>query len=447
MNRAPSCFMRRRIFSTLAGCTIAVMLAGVPMASEPSNDPPPTPRASSAANPDSAWLQYGGPHQDFSFNSSIQTGPAWPESGPEILWRRALGEGYSGILAEGDLLYTMFRRDAQEVITSLDANSGDVIWETAYEDVPHADHVMGYGTGPRATPLIMGDHIYTVGVAGRMHCLLKSTGKIVWSHELWDELGGTILPHGYASSPAPLGDLVVVAVGGGEAGVIAFNGASGEVAWKSPPRENSYSTPLVLTIDGVRQIVCFMATAVVGLDPATGKELWEFSQTNTFHQNISNPILAEDGRTLFISSPEAGARGLRLTAVEAGMELEVLWTTRRVQFYHVSATRFGNIVYGSSGSRSPALMVSMNIFTGEILWRERGFAKANSSRAGDYLIIMAEDGELALAKPDSEGLNVLNRGKVLGEVAWTGPTLVGGRMFLRDKTHIIALNLEQEESS
>ncbi len=280
-----------------------------------------------------AWTQWGGPDGSF-VAPSAGLAADWPEAGPRKLWSRELGGGYSAILAEGGRLYTMYRTQGREVVVSLDAASGETVWERGYEAAPHPTHVTQFGDGPRSTPLIVGDRLYTIGVSGRMHCLDKRSGEVVWSHDLWgEEFGGSVLNHGYSSSPIAYANLVYVLVGGEKGSIVALSQKDGRVVWRRHSFGNSYSTPRILEVDGRDELVTFMKGELVGLDPKTGELRWSYAHENQWGQNINMPVMA-DRNHLFLSSPEAGARGLKLTRKEDGtVAVEELWSTRKIQFY------------------------------------------------------------------------------------------------------------------
>ena len=397
--------------------------------------------AAVSAEPTASWTRWGGPSQDFTAPSE-GIAESWGEGGPKQLWSRELGDGYSTILFEDGRLYTMHRAGDQEAVICLRADNGETIWERRYDHDPHENHAVRFGIGPRATPLISGDHIYTIGVAGRMHSLKKADGEVVWSHDLWGEdFGGNVLPHGYSSSPIEHRDTVIAMVGGEDNGVVAFDKKDGKVAWRSKTYRNSYSSPQILEVDGEPQLVAFMAKQLVGLDPSSGEELWSYAQENQFEQNINMPALV-DGQYLFLSSTQAGARGLKLTHDEGGKtQVEELWSTRKIQFYHVTSVRDGDYVYGTTGTRSPAFMSAINVKTGEVPWRKRGFAKANSVFADGRVIVLDEEGKLYLTTATPEGLTVHSEVELLDRVAWSAPTIVGKNMYVRDKTKIMALDL------
>jgi outer membrane protein assembly factor BamB len=385
------------------------------------------------------WTQWGGPHQNFVADSK-GLAESWPEAGPKRLWTRELGEGYSAILVEGERLYTMYRDEKEEVVVCLSAKDGETIWEHRYESSPAEGHAFQFGDGPRSTPLLVGDQLFAIGIAGRMHALDKDSGKVQWSLDLWKDLGGNVLNHGYSSSPIEYKNTVIALVGGKDASIVAFDKKTGDVKWKNLSFNNSYATPEILEVDGEQQLVTFMAREIIGVDPDNGELKWSYAIENTWQQNISNPVLV-DGQYLFFSALEAGARGIKLTNRSGETSVEELWSTRKIQFYHVTAVNRGDWVFGSTGGRSPAFMAAVNVKTGEIAWRKRGFAKANTILGDGRLIILDEEGNLALTTATPEDLTVHSKVPVLEQVAWTVPTLVGKTIYLRDKENIVALDL------
>ena len=413
------------------GCLVllSVSLAMIAATPAPADDKAPT-----------SWPRWGGPSQDFRAPAE-GLAASWPEDGPEKLWSRALGEGYSAILFEDSRLYTMYRANDKEAVVCLDARTGETVWEYTYEHGPSPEHVRSYGAGPPSTPLIAGDLLFTVGVSGRMHALTKGDGKVIWSRELWGrEFGASPRGHGYSSSPAAYKDTVIVPVGGESSGLVAFDQKSGSVKWKALRFRNSHSSPRILDITGEQQIVVFMAEELIGVNPDNGELRWRYPHVNQWGHNITLPTVL-DGDTIFLSSPQAGARGLRLTRDGETIEVEEVWSQRRIQFYHGSSAQIGDWVYGSTGVMATAFMTAVNIRTGEIAWRERGFAKANCVEADGKLVILDEDGMLYLASATPEELVVHAKTQLLNKVAWTVPTIVGKTMYVRDNKWILAVDL------
>ncbi len=386
------------------------------------------------------WLQWGGPNQDFQADAH-SLASHWPEEGPRKIWQRELGDGYSAILVDKGTLYTMYRADDQEVVIALDAKSGKTIWEYKYDASPEEGHAKEFGEGPRATPLIVGDRIFTIGVSGTMHCLNKNTGKPKWSHELWKEFKGNVLNHGYSSSPIAYKDTIITLVGGEGAGLVAFDQADGHVVWKGLDFINSYSTPILIDVDGLDTMVTFMGKDIIAIDPGNGELRWSYPFENRWKQNVCMPVWNKENNILFFSTTKMGARGFKLTRNKDKVDFEELWANKKLQLYHVTAIGVGDYVYGCARGGAPHFYSAINIKTGELAWRERGYAKATSVYADGKMIILEDNGQLRLATISPEALTIQSKVKLLDDVAWTVPTVVGKNMYVRDKKIIMALDM------
>jgi outer membrane protein assembly factor BamB len=397
-----------------------------------------------AQGPEPSWLQWGGPDRNFRLESaSLAT--AWPEGGPEQIWSRPLGEGYSAIVVDGAALYTMYRDGDDEVIVALDADTGETRWRRAYRAPFPDNQVFDYwrrmsGPGPYSTPLIVGTRLFAVGVNGQFHALDTKSGDVLWSHHLVEEFG---IPGfmGYAASPIAHGANVVLPVGAPGRGVVAFDRETGEVAWKNQDLELAPSSPVLIDVDGEEQLVVFGRKQVAGVDPSNGALLWSHPHETEYGLNISTPVWG-DGNLLFISSAyNGGSRMIRLRRVDGTTTAEELWFNNRMRVHFGNALRVGDLVLGTSGDFGPAFFTALDIETGEEVWRERSFARSHLVYAGGKIVIVDEDGEIAVATPTSEGLEVHARAGLLKENAWTPPTLVGSRLYVRDRTSILALEL------
>jgi hypothetical protein len=186
-----------------------------------------------------------------------------------------------------------------------------------------------------------------------------------------------------------------------------------------------------------------MAEELVGLNPEDGTLLWRYAHANQWRHNVNLPAVV-DGDTILLSSPQIGSRGIRLRREGATIEVEEVWSERRIQFYHGATVRLGEWVYGSSGVTSPAFLGAINVRTGKIGWRERGFAKANCVAADGRLVILDQEGVLALADATPEKLDVLARAQLLDEPAWTVPTIVGDTLYVRTFGTILAVDLGEQ---
>jgi len=410
---------------------------------------PPAPSAA-------GWPQWGGPNRDFKA-ASTGLATAWPSSGPREVWSRPLGDGYSAIAESGGTLYTLYRpakgmlrtmvekvwpADASpEVVVALDAATGRTVWEHAYDAPALAGMNMEYGPGPHSTPLVKDGLVYAVGATAKLHALDQKTGRVVWSHDLHREFGARTQARGYSCSPIAYGDTVIVTVGGSAKAVMAFGAKDGRVAWQAHDFDPGFSSPMLINVDGQDQLVVFHTDGIAGVDPKGGPLYWNHAHPTQYGLNISTPVWGE-GNLLFMSSAyTGGSRVLHLSQANGRTTVEERWFTPKMRVHFGTAIRLGDRVYGSSGDFGPAFVIAIDVRTGDVAWQERGFARANLVSADGKLILLDEDGTLALASPTAGGLQVHARSSVLTNKAWTVPTLVGTRLYVRDRATIKALEL------
>jgi len=389
----------------------------------------------------SDWLEWGGADRDFTVSGQLP--PAgWPESGPKQLWRKPLGDGYSAILSENGVLYTMYRSGTDfEAVIALQAETGKVIWEYEQTAALWPDYNAQFGKGPHTTPIISGDNIYAIGVRGEVVALEKKTGKKIWSRKTWQELGAEPPGRGYASSPMVYDGRLIVPVGGKEQTLVAMDLASGKTVWKSGSYTNAFASPILINVDGQDQIVMFVQGTIVGFDARTGIELWSHGHRTKYEINASTPVWSK-GNLLFMSSAyDTGGRMIRLSLKDGATQVEELWFERKFQVHHGSVVRIGDMLYGSHGDFGPAFLTSIDAGTVKIHSRQRGFGKTNLLAVGNQILLLDDDGTLAIANPDGDSLRIQASAQIFDSRTWTVPTLDGTRLYIRDQKEIVALDL------
>lgn len=402
----------------------------------------------SPAPPDTSWLQWGGPRRNFTVETA-GLAASWPASGPKKLWERALGEGHSSILAEGGRLYTMYRplgllstirRSQQEIVAALDASNGRTVWEHSY-DAPTSGLDLSQGSGPHSTPLIVGDRLFVVSSRLEIIALDKQTGTRRWIHDLPKELGAPLDGRGYSSSPLAYGSTVIIPAGGAGASVVAFNQQTGAIAWKGGSFPVGPASPILINVDGQDQLVVSGANEIVGVNPTNGAVLWTHPSRTDYGLNISTPVWGE-GNLLFLSAAyNNGARLLKLAQSGGKTTVQQLWMQNRMRVHIGTVIRLGDFAVGSSGDFGPCPTVAIDLKTGQILWQSRDFARSTFLHADGKLIVMDEDGTIGLATATRQGLTVLARASILTNRAWTTPTLVGTRLYVRDRKQMVAVEL------
>ena len=398
--------------------------------------------ASAGSASDARWPHWGGPTGDFKTDST-GLAESWPENGPAEIWSRDLGEGYSAIVVEDGVLYTQYRIGERELIVALDEGTGETLWEHSYES-PTDGWTFNRGAGPHATPALSADRLFTAGSTGIFHAVSRSDGAPLWSYDQVEDFDGSVRHRGYSASPVVYGDTVILPVGGTGHAVVALRQSDGSVVWKGGDDDISYSSPLLIELDGRQQLVAFGAKVIVGVDPATGKVLWSHPHPTRGAFNISTPLWSDDGLLFLSSAYDGGGRVLRLTAHGGATTVEEQWFSNQMRVHFGTAIRLGDTVYASSGDFGPAPMTAVDMQSGEILWRDRTFAKHSMVYADEKLILLDEDGVLGLVKVDREGVEVLAQHSVFDSLSWTVPTLVGTRLYLRNREQIKALELGGE---
>jgi outer membrane protein assembly factor BamB len=387
------------------------------------------------------WTQWGGPHRNFQTEASGLK-DTWPASGPPVVWKRSLGEGYSSPAVENGVLYTMYGKPREEIVLAANAETGATLWESATPMTFQSDAAPEMGNGPYSTPLVAGDRLFTTGVAGRLQCLDKKTGKVLWTQQLWTDHHGSRLMYGYASSPIAFHQTVIVPVGGPGKALMAFQQADGKVAWSRNDFGNVYSSPLLINVGGLEQLAVLMDGAVLGVNPNNGDMQWQVPFKADYSIAVSTPVWGPDN-LLFVSSEyNAGTKVIELQRNGMQTKATELWSSNRLRLHHGNAMRIGDAIYFSSGGKgSQAILSAVDVRSGKIHWQERSIEKATFVWADQKLITLSQDGTLMIAHPSPEGFKIAARAPLLSRLAWTPPVLVGTRLYIRDRRTMMAVEL------
>lgn len=376
------------------------------------------------------WTQWGGPGRDFvvQLEAPLAT---WGDLGPTVRWLKPLGPGYSGIVVEGDRLYTMTRQGAEEVIVALSAADGADIWRRAYaaptDQLMYVDR--SYGDAPQATPMVAVGHVYGLGFTGILTAVDAERGTVAWSHNLAVDQGAGTPYFGHAASPLRVGDTVVVLAGGAR----AFDLRTGALRWQNREFTASYASPILVQSPAGEQLVAAVAGEVVGLSLEDGRLLWRHEHANRHKTFLNTPTVGADG-TLFASAYFLGSIGLRLGA---DGKPEKLWELEQLQISQSNAVTLDNMVVASHNRN----LMAVDLPSGEILWRERGVGRSNLVQLGSQALLLDDRGRLTMAKLSRSGFERLATVDLLEGRSWTAPTVVGSQLFARNGTEILAVDL------
>lgn len=385
------------------------------------------------------WPQYRGLERD---GHSPEQGVARPWGGGlKVLWRATLGEGYSGMAVVDGRLYTLFGRGRDELALALDAATGRQLWRTRIDD----NRFDSQGSGPRSTPTVAAGRVFVLGASGQLTALDAATGRKLWGHDLVAEFGARVPKWGASASPLVEDDRLLVDVGGRDGhSLMAFDAASGKVRWATGDDLAGYSSPLAVTVDGVRLALFFTGTAVVSVDPATGREHWRYPWRTSWDVNAAMPVFIPPNRIFISSGYGVGAAVLELSKKGSGMAYREVWRSRVMKNHFNSSVLVGDHLYGFDN----AILTCVDARTGEERWQERGgFSKGSLLAADGHLFILGERGVLALAEASPQGYREKARAQVLEGKTWTMPTLADGRLYVRSEGELVALELPGGEAA
>ncbi len=389
-----------------------------------------------------AWTQWGGPHRNFQTETSSLK-DTWPATGPRVVWKRPLGDGYSSTVVEGGVLYTMYGKPRDEIVIAADTETGKTLWEQNAAPMSfQSDAAAEMGNGPYGTPLIVGDRLFTTGLTGRLQCLDKKTGKVLWTQQLWMDHQGSRLMYGYASSPIAFRDMVIVPVGGPGKSVIAFHQADGKTAWAKHDFGNVYSSPVLINVGGLEQLAVLMDGSLIGLNPHNGDLQWQVPFKADYSIAIATPVWGPDNLIFVSAEYGGGAKVVELQRNGMQTTAKELWSSPRLRLHHGNAIRIDETLYFSSGGKgSQAILSAVDARSGKIHWQERSIEKATFVWADRKLITLDQDGNLMIAHPSTQGFKIAAKAPLLTRLSWTPPVLVGTRLYIRDRKDMMAVDL------
>jgi outer membrane protein assembly factor BamB len=386
------------------------------------------------------WPQFLGPARNAT---SSETGlrTSFPERGPPLVWEKEVGEGYSGPVVVGDRLILFHRLGQEEVVECLDAQTGKRTWKFAYPCRYEDD--FNKGSGPRATPVVSGGRVYTLGVEGVLLALDLKTGEKVWDVSLKKEYQVPRSFFGVASSPVMDGNLLLVNVGARGAGIVAFDKDTGREIWKATSDGASYSSPLVATVGGTRSAVFFTRQGVVLLDPKGGKVRYQkrWRARIDASVNAAAPVVVDD-YVFFSASYETGALLLRV----GKSAVEEVWSgdDSLSCHYNTPVVYKGHLLGIDGRQESGGRLRCVELKTGKVRWTKEGFGCASLIMADGKLIALTEKGDLVLAEPTPEEYRERGRASVLtGTPCRAEIALANGRLYARDRGKLACWDLRK----
>jgi outer membrane protein assembly factor BamB len=377
------------------------------------------------------WPNFRGPkHDGISADSGFRT--QWSEPIP-VVWQRDVGSAYSSFAVVGNRVYTCGTADKKQVLYCLEADTGNVIWENAFEPA-YRDN---FGDGTRATPTVHDGRVYILGGHGRLLCVDAETGKEHWSKQFKH-----VPQWGYAGSVLVDGDLAIATAGKDQGTLVAFDRKTGEQRWQCGDDQVGYSTPYPFTFDGKRYIVGFSGKSAIITDAETGKPVWRTDWATDWDVNAAAPIY-HDGHLFLTSGYQTGCALYKLQPDGDKLKAEQIWKSKVLMNKFQSCILHEGNLYSSDQNA----IVCADFLTGEERWRVRRLDKGSAKHgtlvlADDHLLMLTEDGRLHIAPASTEGFEPVTTADILSGKCWTVSVLDDGRLFARNMDRVTCFRLK-----
>jgi outer membrane protein assembly factor BamB len=392
------------------------------------DEPMSIPSITDAAGIGGSWSGFRGAERD-SIIQGVKIETDWSASPPEELWRRPIGPGCSSFAVCGILLYTQEQRGDDEVVSCYDLTNGKPVWRHRNAARFWDSHA---GAGPRSTPTLSGDRVYTLGATGILNVLEAKDGSVVWSRNAASDVEVELPGWAFTSSPLVVDNVVIVAFAGTLA---AYDIATGEPHWFGPDGGGGYSSPHLLTIDGIKQVLLMSEVGATSLNPADGKVLWMHSWPK---ERILQPALIADGELLLNGGELAGMCRISVVHGSDGWTTEERWSSSKLKPYFNDFVVHKGHVYCFNGPR----LGCVDLKDGSRKWAGGRYGGQLLLLADqDLLIVLTEKGELALVKAVPDQRTELARFSAIKGKTWNHPVLAGDILVVRNSREMAAFRL------
>jgi outer membrane protein assembly factor BamB len=386
------------------------------------------------------WPQWRGPHRD-GIAALDRKGP-WPQKLNQ-LWKVEVGEGHSSPIVVGDRIFLLARKNENEVAYSLAPEDGKTIWLQSYAAPYQVNSAASaHGKGPKSTPVADQGRLYTFGISGILSAFETAGGKLLWRKDFSKQYKATSPAFGTAMSPVVAGGRLIAHVGGHAGGALtALDAQSGEPLWSWSDDGPAYTSPIVTTIAGVRQIITQSEKQIVGVAFDDGKLLWKIPFTTPYDQNIVTPVVYKD--TLIFSGHQQRTFAVRVAQSGGKWSTQELWSNDAVPMYMSSPVLSGDHLFGFTEKRRGSLFC-LDARDGKLLWTDEGRQGDNASLvlAGGDLLVLTTEGELLVVPASPGGYKVTASYEVAGTPTWAHLAIAGNRILIKDQTTLAAWSLD-----
>ena len=380
------------------------------------------------------WTDFRGPTRDGRYDEvAIKT--SWPAGGLQQLWKQPVGGGYASfVIAEGRA-FTIEQRRNQEVVAAYDVETGRELWTHGWN--AEFRESLG-GDGPRATPTWHEGRVYALGAEGEFRCLDAKTGKLIWNRNILRDNGAQNIQWGMSASPLIVDDKVIVLPGGTSGkSVVAYNKVTGAPVWRALNDQASYTSPMLVTLAGRRQILIVTASRIVGVAAEDGSLLWETPWQNSASINVSQPIVVNQNRFFISAGYGSGAALVEVTGSGRSFSARKVWENNSMKNKFNSSVLHNGYVYGLD----EGILTCVDVSSGERKWKGGRYGYGQVLLASGHLIITTENGEIVLVRATPDAHTELARFSSLEGRTWNTPALAQGRLLVRNATQMACYNI------
>ncbi len=387
------------------------------------------------------WPQWRGPNRD-GHAAGVGAPAAWPKELKPV-WRVTVGVGHASPVVSGGVVYQFARQGEEEVLLALDPATGKELWRAGAVPAPYEMNsaARDHGKGPKSTPVVANGRVFTLGIAGLLSAHDAKTGRLLWRKDFSKQFGTTSPLYGTAMSPVVVGNLLVAHVGGHDKGALtAFDAATGAVKWSYDADGPAYSSPVILTAGGERQLVTFTQKELISVSAATGAVLWKLPAKTHYDTNCNTPVVYKD--TVVVSLEGQGLVALRPVKEGGRWAAREVWRNSENELYMNTPVLHGETLYGLS-TRKKGQFFAVDAATGKTVWQGPGRAGENASIVGlaGALLALTNDAVLYVFPAGGASFAPAAQYTVATSPTWAHPVPLGDRLLVKDETTLAALSV------
>jgi outer membrane protein assembly factor BamB len=379
------------------------------------------------------WPRFRGPRMDGRYDGEIRT--AWPSEGLPLIFRQPIGGGYASFVIVDGRAFTIEQRREREVVAAYELATGREIWTRGW--TAEFLETLG-GDGPRATPTWDESRLYALGATGNLAVLDEASGEVLWSRNILEDAGASNLTWGMAASPLIVDEKVVV-LPGGESGssVVAYDKLTGAILWKSLDEPQAYTSPMLVTLSGERQILAVGARRAMGLAVEDGSLLWDHPWATNQGINVAQPLIFRESRVFLSAGYGHGAEVVEVEGGESGFRVNSVWSNTRMKNKFTSSVLHEGHVYGLD----EAILACVDASTGELKWKGGRYGYGQVLLASGHLVVLTERGELALVEATPERHREVGRFQAIEGKTWNHPAIAAGILMVRNGEEMAAFRI------